>query len=421
MQINKGTIVAVLLLISGISSLAQNFNSPYSRYGIGDIDRSGFGQQRAMSGLSIGVRRPNDINYLNPASYSSQDTNSFIFDIGLLSNISKESSDKANISNSNTTFDHLAISFFITKNWYGSAGIVPFSSVKYYITESNPFMDGDSVYYKGSGGLNQFYLGNAVKFFNNRLSVGFNISCLFGNIHYVRQLETGTSSSYMSVNYNEKLAEVRGLWLNTGIQYTHPFSKKTIVTLGLTFDAKSNINTKYSEVYYNYVRLSNYDINYDTLNNDVNYGNLVLPNQIGLGFTVNHNNQIIAGIDYSMQQWSDVSLKWNDKMSNSYQMRFGLEVTPDPKTIRSYFAKVHYRCGLQFGDSYLKLNGKQINNKSISFGLGLPYRGSKTVLNISYEIGIRGTKQAGLIEESYNRLMFSLSFYDFWFYKPKYD
>ena len=41
--------------------------SPYSRYGIGDINPEGFSHQRGMGGIGAAVSSPNNINFINPA------------------------------------------------------------------------------------------------------------------------------------------------------------------------------------------------------------------------------------------------------------------------------------------------------------------------------------------------------------------
>ena len=47
------------------------------------------------------------------------------------------------------------------------------------------------------------------------------------------------------------------------------------------------------------------------------------------------------------------------------------------------------------------INGKEINNFGITFGLGLPLGGSFSNINLGFELGRRGTTDADLIEESY--------------------
>ena len=61
-------------------------SDPYSRFGIGDIQNSISAENVGMGGIKYAYRSPFNINYSNPASYSSLSKNSFVFDGGILSN-----------------------------------------------------------------------------------------------------------------------------------------------------------------------------------------------------------------------------------------------------------------------------------------------------------------------------------------------
>lgn len=82
---SKLVAIAVLLLVSFISANSQSFvtYSPYSKFGIGEMRVRGYANTKAMGGLSQGIRNEQWINYLNPASYTAQDTMSFVFDFGV--------------------------------------------------------------------------------------------------------------------------------------------------------------------------------------------------------------------------------------------------------------------------------------------------------------------------------------------------
>ena len=58
-------------------------NSPYSQYGLGELVDQSSGFNRGMNGLGLAFREHNQVNQLNPASYSSIDSLSFIFDVGI--------------------------------------------------------------------------------------------------------------------------------------------------------------------------------------------------------------------------------------------------------------------------------------------------------------------------------------------------
>ena len=62
----------ISLLLFSFSLVAQNeSNSPYSRFGLGDIQNFSTANQSAMGGTGIAIYDPLLINLNNPASYSS--------------------------------------------------------------------------------------------------------------------------------------------------------------------------------------------------------------------------------------------------------------------------------------------------------------------------------------------------------------
>ena len=71
----KQTLCALLLtiLLPGVAIAQNNTNSPYTRYGYGDLSDQSFGNSRAMGGIAFGLRDGAQINPLNPASYTAID------------------------------------------------------------------------------------------------------------------------------------------------------------------------------------------------------------------------------------------------------------------------------------------------------------------------------------------------------------
>jgi len=55
--------------------------SPYTRFGLGDLSKPGFGQNMAMGNTGLAIHENNRINYLNPASFSANDSTSVFFDL----------------------------------------------------------------------------------------------------------------------------------------------------------------------------------------------------------------------------------------------------------------------------------------------------------------------------------------------------
>ena len=74
-KMNRILCCLALMAISAMGAYAQNgTNSPYSQYGLGDMADQGVGFNKGMSGVGLAFRKGNEVNPLNPASYSSVDS-----------------------------------------------------------------------------------------------------------------------------------------------------------------------------------------------------------------------------------------------------------------------------------------------------------------------------------------------------------
>ena len=72
----KNNILTLIMALAATTTVnAQSgTNSPYSQYGLGILADQSQGFNRGMNGLAIGLRQSNQVNMLNPASYSSVDS-----------------------------------------------------------------------------------------------------------------------------------------------------------------------------------------------------------------------------------------------------------------------------------------------------------------------------------------------------------
>lgn len=100
---------------------------------------------------------------------------------------------------------------------------------------------------------------------------------------------------------------------------------------------------------------------------------------------------------------------------------FGAEFTPKNSAVSGYWKKVHYRVGARYNKTYLQLRNNQLAEYAVSFGFGLPLKRSKTAINLGFELGQRGTTQDNLIKEKFGRVVLSLSVYELWFIKRRFD
>ena len=128
-------------------------------------------------------------------------------------------------------------------------------------------------------------------------------------------------------------------------------------------------------------------------------------------------------MDYYHQSWSEAKFFGTKSkfLTDLNKFAVGAEWIPNKFSIRSYLARISYRAGFRYEETYLTFDEQQINDFGISFGVGLPIYRSNSTINVAAEIGKKGTKKNGLVLENYARLNFSMSLYDLWFVKRKFD
>lgn len=396
----------------------NNTYSPYSRFGIGDIAKKGFGRNHALGGIGFGLRDNNHINHLNPASNSAQDTMSFIFSTGIIGNTMQMASNQSSHNVSNVTLSHLAIGFPVSRWWKSSFGLVPYSKMGYKIIDVD--LESEQ-YYDGSGGINQFFFGNALKITNN-ISAGVTVSYLFGTLNQTRQLLFPLEDNIFSVNSKSR-AMVGDFHFRYGLQYTGRIKEDYRFTIGGIYEIKTALKTDQDWLIINELTSPSGPVRDTVLNYVASESTIELPASYGIGASFSRDNKFLIGLDYSFQEWSETSFlnQQNDSLVNSSSINFGVQYIPDHSDFRSYWKRIHYRMGVHYSDTYLELRGHQLKDYGITLGFGIPYGNSGTSFNFAVDIGRRGTKELNLIEENYVMFTLSLSLYDYWFFKRRYE
>lgn len=411
---NRSLLALIMAFFLQMSFAQNNTNSPYTRYGYGELVDANSAEQRGMGGVAIGSRNHSSINPMNPASYSAVDSMTFMFDFGLTGLMSRFSDPSGTTDSFNSNLEYLTFQFPLTK-WLGmSAGLLPysFSGYNFYKSDSIAISNHTTTptygYYtksfSGSGGISQVYAGLGMDLFDH-VSLGVNAYYMFGTVTNLRSLaytNTGFNGSVQSNSIN-----VSSFRFRYGLQFYNTFNKKHDLTLGLIFENNAPLNGNF--VQYNYAVPS------DTIeyNNDFE-----LPLMYGAGLYYTFDKKLSIGVDYSMQQWGNaLFFSKRDSLSNRAKLSIGAEYIPDPRG-RRYGQRVRYRAGFNLHDPYYKLPGvTPVRNFGITFGVGLPLKTSNTMVNASVEYGKSGDQS--LFREDYFKFTLNATFNENWFFKLK--
>ncbi len=425
----KVILLAGLVLLPAF--LFAQFNnattSPYSRFGLGDLQPYSFGRTTAMGGASLASRNSQQINLSNPASYTAVDSLGFMFEFGVYGKFSQFSNEIASMNANDINFRYFAMNFQFT-NWLAtSLGLTPYSDVGYDLEVNDEVQNAGNILYKywGEGSISKAYWGIAVDPVKN-ISVGANLNYMFGSLS--RNAETWfLDGSDFYNNQKYETIRLRDFNFSLGAQGTIPLKDNQRLILAAVFENKPAFTGFYSDLTRKELSIliqSTTRTDRDTINfQNEEKSSIEFPLTYGFGISYVKDNSLEINADYYHQAWSNAKFfgSTNPVLTDLNKFALGAEWIPDRFSIRSYLNRIAYRAGLKYEKSYLILGNQQINDFGISFGVGLPVYRSNSTINISAELGRRGTKQNSLVLENYASLNLSVNLYDLWFIQRRYD
>jgi hypothetical protein len=447
-------LTGLVLTVLFYTSVAAQENSPYSRYGFGDLSPNHNIITRGMGGISAGYSDFQSINFINPASYgnlgyvdpSVVKTNpnyqrSTIFEFGaeLDSRTLKSTVPLTKFTSNNLSMSYVQLGFPIKMKKANRKGIFlgadfglkPVSKINYKIARFERLSGIDSLatLYEGNGGLNEVAGGLGIRIKN--LSLGFNAGYAFGNKDYSTKLTFLNDTVHYYSSNSSNRTHYGGGFINAGLQYEILLKSKALIRLGaygnlkqtlkgsqdiliqtVTTDANGNDN-KIDSVYQNNIK-----------------GDIVRPASYAIGFTYRDSaGHWSFGADYETTKWQDYSFYGQPgQVTNNWKIRAGVDYFPASYNtpVSKYFNFVHYRIGFNYGPDYVKVNNN-LPEYGFTFGAGFPlklrrgyFETQSSMLNTAIEIGSRGDNKSNL-RESTLRISIGLSLGDLWFRRYKYD
>ncbi len=455
----------VVLFFTAFSNAFSQDNSPYSRYGIGDLVPPTHIISRAMGGISAGYSDLLSINFNNPASYASFQTKKelkskkmamgrAILDLGLNfeNRTLKEPPPAKKFMASNALFSYVQIGVPIKPNWGLSFGLRPVSRISYKIIRNEKLydpitglpIDSSSTRFEGDGGSYLASMGTGFVLFHRdkgngmeeKLSVGINAGYFFGKKDYsVKRSLINDTVDYFQANY-ETRTSFGSLYFTAGAQYKTVLNKekKISLTVGAYGDWSQKLKASQDILRETFVFDDNLgEVRLDSVSDQKNIkGKIIYPSSYTFGFVAEKNPQAkkggwLVGIDFTQQGWNKYRFYGQkDSVQNRWELRVGTQLRPAPK--RNYFSNVSYRGGFSVGPDYINVKNK-LSQYGITFGLGLPvanYRSSyasanqATLVNVAFEYSKRGNNN-NLLRENMFRVSIGFSLSDFWFIKHKYE
>jgi hypothetical protein len=425
-------VVVVQFMVTGRGATAQTITqSPYSRFGLGELQKDELTQNLALGGAAQAIQAPSYINIANPAALSHLKVTAFQASAKGVYSLQETNTVKQNARTA--SFSSLALAFPISKKWWTSAiGIKPYSSIGYniYDYQSDSLSGGISYSFKGDGGLNKVFWANGFTPFKN-FNIGVSANYLFGVINKERKLAFPESSTYFNTIANESL-NLNGLDYKVGAQYKIDLKKDYALVLGASASSSSTLSGTQTI----FIRTYKVENGVDKLKDTVWYqsgkkGQVILPAGFAAGIALSKSDKWIWSAEYKAEDWSTYrSFGQTDTLSASSTVAFGTQYIPAPGS-NSRVKETAYRAGFRHTNSFLNLQNTRLTETAVTLGAGIPTRRSYAMigdkkriystLNIALEFGQRGALTNNLIRERFIMVNVGITINDNWFDKSKID
>ncbi len=408
-------------------------SSPYSRYGLGELNLSTFAAPSAMGGSFIAYHldsttTPVFINQANPAGLSG--LRFATLELGGQAQFTKISNAGTSLNKRNVNFSYASLGFPLGKAGGAAFGIMPYSSVGYKINSTEEVSNIGTLNYQfdGEGGLNKAFVAIGQKPFRKQfakflrsslrdtlvkyektarykrikvgrellseLSLGASGAYLFGTINQTTRVIYPGSITYFN-SKRERSVQINDFIFSAGLQ-THftidsaryhgrdtlkqgkRILMKEKVKIGFGFFAgiPSGVMAKQSNIIYTYALN---DVGGETpkdtiLNSQGVQGSIQLPLEMGFGLSFKKGERLHVLVDAATTNWSAYKSfgESSANFQNSYRVSAGLNYMPNGLAFNSYMKRVQYRLGVGYTNGYLDLKNTPVSNLYVTAGLGLP-------------------------------------------------
>jgi hypothetical protein len=408
MNTKKRMLIIGVVQIFGLQVFSQNMNSPYSIYGIGDIDFKTYNRTSGMGGTGLALRSSYYLIDNNPASIAGLTRSFYIVDAAFTGKSVTYSGTPITAGNSkNRDFwmKRLSLAVKLNDHWASSVGFNQFSNVnyKFYGTKT---VEGTATNfltsYEGDGGLNEYHWTNAFSF-GKHFSLGLKSSIIAGSINQTETVTDPTVSSTIATKVQDYFGKPR---FQAGVIYATPLNKKWDISIAGKFIPQTRMTAERT---------------FSVLENDVpivedefvKNNRFGLPNTIAAGIAIQYNKKTTFAADYTYEDWSALKIKeqgW--QLISSNRLSAGVEFSRQARVMNQVVEKRFFQLGGFYHNSYLQIRNEPINEFGLTAGMG-GVIGKGLLYTLSLEAGSRGTTRQNLIKENYVQMTFSFSYREF--------
>lgn len=431
MSIGRNVLCLIFLVGAGFSALGQAASTPFSSFGIGDYYGQAQAQSQGMAGLGISHPEYWYINSQNPALLVFNRFTTFQAGmIGERRTVKNESITEKN-ANGNLNYFALSVPVFRGKNPWNNSKVTssltlqPYTTVNYLFSYKQPVVgatDSALVTEEGRGGINMLSWSNGINL-HRYVSVGFKANYLFSAIEnsYTNDIQLDNQSSVFKPLIHQRFHYSDFSFTGgVSVHIDSLFGGNYRLNIGSVYDFQANLRTEYFETLIR-TNAGGAEISSDTLTAS-RLGYTVVPSVWSTGISFGNGEKWMLGADLRMSNYTQF-LNFEKKQIDAetgWKMTVGGQLIPNPTSLSSYLKRVTYRTGVSLEQMPYLVNGNQVRDFGINFGLSLPVSRISSV-DLGFRWGKRGNIAEHTIEEKYFKIYFGVTFNDTWFIKRRFD
>ncbi|MHC5200654.1 outer membrane protein transport protein [Myroides sp. LJL119] len=420
----KKILVSLSLVFASVAMAQQGTATPYSYYGLGNVNYNGTNEYKAMGGTSVYADSIH-INLKNPASFAKLKYTTL--SLGATAHYYRFKSDQNKDEAKRQSFDYFALGFPVAKNVGVVFGLLPYSNVGYKVMgdeTSNTTGRITTQSFTGDGGVNRAFIGAGYQITDN-FSFGFDAGYHFGDTDnkmytWIKDLGDGTPAITQTLEHRN--LDYTGFSYNLSAQYQGKF-KQYDIQANVTYAPETNWDVK------NKTTVGIYDIyspnlpikEITALDEKMKFVN---PQNLTFGAGIGKISKWFVSGQFTYTQNSKLGNIWNTTNISDFEdtrkYAIGGFYIPKYNSFTSYFDRIVYRAGIRYENTGLVLKQQAIKDYGLSIGFGLPVRGL-TNINVGFEYGQRGTTNHDLLKENYFNMSIGFSLNDIWFKRRKYE
>jgi hypothetical protein len=415
------SILIALFTIISVRMMAQNNNAPYSQLGLGDLDDGYYNRTSGLANTGIAYRSNRFLINNNPASFSGLADQYFTMEIGLRGQYISYAGTQVNVASTESadiTFRKLVLGIKLSKHWGSSIGLLPFSTQNYEFAVPYNLVGSTvqiaSHYYQGHGSVNRAYFANSYEFFHH-LSIGVDASYIFGQLNQNDIIQSSANGATLVSTTNN--TNLQNAYLTYGMQLYGKVGKKWQYSIGGTYSMRADLLAASTKL----VLGADSSVLQNIQNNE---GYLTLPQAFGVGIALTDKQKFTFLADYRYQDWSSVAAKnafpgQDYSIASAERGSVGFEISKKKAFYNTNVEMSYVQAGLYYGNSYLQINGRQINDKGVTLGFGVNALRSPLAYSVVFQYGIKGTTENNLIRQNYANVTININFGTIWYTKGK--